>query len=477
MHERELSGGPAMSSRPRELVLSSWRRSLAAGVAPGQSGAPIRLTGARLEEARDRSRLKPAVSTIRSTLSTLDEDARQIVAIGDARATLLWVTGDAATCERALAMHFQDGASWSEQDAGTNALGTAIAVDHAVQIFSAEHLVEAVHPWTCSAAPIRDPVTRSVLGVVDVTAALQSNHPHMLSVAALAAQAAESALALRYMEEIGKLRQRWEAATGGRRTPSLLIDAHGRVIASQDAGEVPTRLQAPDGEHTVLLPDGRRAECQALGDAGTILWLRRRPRPRSRRLRLRLLGRPASAQFGSVRSERALRSLELLAVLAMSPQGMTTEQLALAVYGEHGKAVTIRAQIHRLRSYLGDGALATHPYRLIIPVDGDWLAVRRLVAEGRPAEALRLYQGPLLADSDAPAIVEARGLLEESLRRSVLTTANPDLLQRWLEHPGGADDLSAARALIAALPCGDPRRAAATARAAAIARRMSLNTP
>jgi hypothetical protein len=412
---------------------------------------------------------------IRSTLSTLDEDARQIVAIGDAKATLLWVTGDAATCERALAMRFQDGASWSEQDAGTNALGTAIAVDHPVQIFSAEHLVEAVHPWTCSAAPIRDPATGSVLGVVDVTAALQSNHPHMLSVAALAAQAAESALALRYMEVVGKLRQRWEAAIGGRRTPSVLIDTHGRVIASQDAGEVPARLHAPGGGHTVL-PDGRQAECQALGDAGTILWLRRRPRPRSRRLRLRLLGRPASAQFGSGRSERALRSLELLAVLAMNPQGVTTEQLALALYGERGIAVTIRAQIHRLRGYLGDGALATHPYRLTVPVDGDWLAVRRLVAEGRPEEALRLYQGPLLADSDAPEIVEARGLLEESLRRSVLTTANPDLLWRWLQQPGGADDLAAARALIAALPCGDPRRAAATATAAAIAKRMSIST-
>jgi hypothetical protein len=73
-------------------------------------------------------------------------------------------------------------------------------------------------------------------------------------------------------------------------------------------------------------------------------------------------------------------------------------------------------------------------------------------------------------------IVEARGLLEESLRRSVLTTANPDLLWQWLQHPGGADDLAAARALIAALPCGDPRRAAATATAAAIAKRMSIST-
>jgi hypothetical protein len=122
---------------------------------------------------------------------------------------------------------------------------------------------------------------------------------------------------------------------------------------------------------------------------------------------------------------------------------------------------------------LGEGVVSTHPYRLNIPVDADWLEVRRLVAAGRPREALRAYRGPLLPDSEAPEIAEARALLEESLRRSILTSADPGLLRRWLEHPSGADDLAAARTLVAVLPCGDPRRAAATATAAAIARRLS----
>jgi hypothetical protein len=169
-----------------------------------------------------------------------------------------------------------------------------------------------------------------------------------------------------------------------------------------------------------------------------------------------------------------LRSLELLALLAMHPDGMTAEQLALGLYGERGKAVTVRAQVHRVRTYLGQSALTTHPYRLNVALDADWLEVRRLVAEGRPREALRVYRGPLLPASDVPKIVETRGLLEESLRRAILTSADAELLSRWLAHPAGADDLAAARTLVAVLPCGDPRRAAATANAAAIAQRMSL---
>jgi hypothetical protein len=459
----------------RNVVLNSWRRSLAAGVAPDQVGAPIKLTSEELDEARESSPLAPAVRVIHETLSGVNEDARQIVAIGDAHANLLWVTGEAATCERARDMHFQDGAAWSELEAGTNAVGTAAALDHPVQIFSAEHLVEAVHPWTCSAAPIHDPVTRELIGVVDLTADLRTHHPHTLSLAALAARSAEATLHLRSLRMVERLRERWEAAIRGRRTPSALLDSAGYVIASRGVADLPSRLELAltASDQTVVLPDGRSGELEALEGAGSILWLRRRARSRGSQLRLRLLGHDASVRLDAGRRERGLRSLELLAVLAMHPEGMTAEQLALALYGERGKAVTIRAQVHRVRACLGAGALETHPYRLKLHIDGDWLEVRRLLTAGRPRHALRAYRGSLLPASDAPEIVEARRLLEESLRRSILTTADPDLLSRWLEHPAGADDLAAARALVAVLPCGDPRRAAATATAAAIARRLS----
>jgi hypothetical protein len=404
-HERALGGGALTPRGVRELVSASWQRSLAAGVVADGPGAPLRLTGDELEASRERSRLGSAIDAILATVAMVDGAANQVVAIGDADANLLWVAGDPHTIERAGEMHFQEGAAWSETAAGTNAVGTAVALDHPIQIFSAEHVVAVVHPWTCSAAPIHDPMTGELLGVVDLTAELRTAHPHTLSLAALAARAAEEA---------------------------LRVDVRARVAAAR-----PSRLRAP--------------------------------RPR---LRLRLLGRDASARLADRRPERALRSLELLAVLAMQRGGLSAEQLALALYGERGKTVTIRAQVHRVRAHLGERAVHPHPYRLGVPIEADWLEVRRLIAAGRSGPALRAYRGPLLPESDAPAIVEERAVLEESLRRSILTSADPDLLGRWLSHPAGADDLAAARALVAVLPPGDSRRAAATATAAAIARRM-----
>jgi hypothetical protein len=477
-HERGLAGNVARPGNVRDVVLKSWERSLVAGVVPDQGGAPVRLGSDELESARERSPLAPVVRVIQSTLDGVDHDARQIVAISDERANLLWVTGDPETCERARAMRFQEGAAWSEQEAGTNAVGTAAALDHALQIFAAEHLVMAVHPWTCSAAPIHEPATGAPIGVVDLTAPLRTSHPHTLSLALFAARAAESALALRALKEVGRLREQWETRIRGRRTPSALLDAHGTVIASRGMDELPRRIApAVAGTERVVLPGGRVAELEPVPGGGAVLWLRRRSQPQPLRLRLQLLGHAASARLGEGQCERGPRSLELLAVLAMHPEGMTAEQLALALYGECGKTVTVRARVHRVRSIVGVWGLTTHPYQLNADVDADWLQVQRLVSEGKPNEALGLYRGPLLPSSDAPAIVEARSLLEESLRRSILTTADPELLCRWLAHPSGADDLAAARTLVAVLPCGDPRRAAATATAAAIARRLANDDP
>lgn len=475
LHEREFAGEAGSSPGVRQLVRESWRRSLAAGITPDQGGSTVRLTPSELERAQQRSPLVSVIGIIHSKLSSLDEDARQIVAIADAEANLLWVTGDRDTCERAREMRFEEGAAWSEREAGTNALGTAVALDHPVQIFSAEHVVAAVHPWTCSAAPIHDPSTGELLGVVDLTADLRTHHPHTLPLAELAALAAEAALHLRSLELAERLREQWEAAMSGRRTASALLDRNGWVIAARGMGELPSRLEliADREDGTATLPDGRGGAVEPLRDGGTIFWLRRRSRTWPSRLRLQLLGQDASVRLGTACRERGLRSLELLAVLAMHPEGMTTEQLALALYGERGKAVTIRAQVHRVRMCLGAWSVETQPYRLNVPVDADWLEVARLVAAGQPGEALRAYRGPLLPASEAPDIVEARALLEESLRRSILTTADPDLLSAWLGHPSGSDDLAAARALVAVLPCGDPRRAAATAISASIARRRS----
>jgi len=189
-----------------------------------------------------------------------------------------------------------------------------------------------------------------------------TTHPHALSLAALAARAPETAPHLRSLKVAARLREGWEAAIGARRTPSALLDAHGRVIASRGIRDLPTRLKiggAADG--TVALPDGRVGELEPLDGGGAIVWLRRRSRPPAPRLRLHLLGHGASAQLGTGQARASAALAGVARGARDAPRGDDAEQLALAVYGERGKAVTIRAQIHRVRTYLGRRAVQTNP--------------------------------------------------------------------------------------------------------------------
>ena len=129
------------------------------------------------------------------------EEADHLVVITDANGVLLSVEGSPSLRLRAADhMNFTEGTLWSEPGAGTNAIGTAIAADHAVQVFGPEHFNEVVQRWTCSAAPIHDPDTGELLGVIDLTGDFSTVQPHSLAVATATAQAVEAWLRLEMQE-------------------------------------------------------------------------------------------------------------------------------------------------------------------------------------------------------------------------------------------------------------------------------------
>jgi transcriptional regulator of acetoin/glycerol metabolism len=57
---------------------------------------------------------------------------------------LLQLEGNVRVRAKAADINFTEGALWSEEGAGTNAIGTALAADHAVEIFASEHFNEQV---------------------------------------------------------------------------------------------------------------------------------------------------------------------------------------------------------------------------------------------------------------------------------------------------------------------------------------------
>lgn len=305
---------------------------------------------------------------------------------------------------------------WTEVSAGTNAIGTALAIDHAVQVFSAEHFLPEQHTWWCSAAPVHDPSTRELLGVVDLSGSMPTAHPHSLALVMAAAQMAESVL-------------RFERAVADHR-----------------------RRRAELARATVVLP-GRRAS-----------------------LDMRLLGRSRlEAQLGDGPVlELSLRHGEILALLAIYPDGLTCEQLTLLLYGDAGNRVSTRAQISRLRSLLGRSVLA-RPYRLAAEVTADFLTVEAQLAAGDLDGALAAYRGPLLPGSDAPRVKQARDELEWALQRAV-RAGTPEQVWTWLQTESGREDLVVMADFVRSVAIDDPHRAVISARMHSLQRAWGLLT-
>jgi signal transduction histidine kinase len=272
----------------RAPVADSWRRSRDAGVAPaGRSwSAPV---AAERDEALTRWEVHPlraAAPVIRDCLGSLADDSEHLIVVSDASGVLLQLEGNAGL--RSLAadsMNFTEGALWSEHGSGTNAIGTALAADHAVQIFASEHFVEVVQAWTCSAAPVHDPDTGEVLGVIDLTGLERSVHPHSLAVAASAARAVEGHLRQRLRERDDRLRSRYLARLTGHGERRALVSQSGRLVADDSRGWLRgVRPGVPPGGGELVLPSGEHAVAEPVGhgEAYVLRELGRGSAPRRR---------------------------------------------------------------------------------------------------------------------------------------------------------------------------------------------------
>jgi transcriptional regulator of acetoin/glycerol metabolism len=167
-HEHFVTGDDPAGVRP--VVLDSWRRSRRSGVDPDGGPPPVELTDAALERHRSAHPLAAVLPVVRRLLVDSAADTALIVGVADAAGRLLWVEGEHRLRSRAAAaLNFVEGARWDEAAAGTNAPGTALALDRPVRIFASEHFVRTAAAFSCSAAPIHDPDTGAVLGALDVT--------------------------------------------------------------------------------------------------------------------------------------------------------------------------------------------------------------------------------------------------------------------------------------------------------------------
>ena len=362
MHDTVIGGGRT-ALQPRPVVSRSWQRVLGFGLVPDRSGARDPLGPEQLENLRRTSPLRLVIDDLARVISSVADASHFLMVVTDGDGVILWRRGDAKVRRTADRLGFSEGAHWTEDEVGTNAIGTALQEAGPVQLFAGEHFEQAQHPWYCTAFPIHDPRSGELLGIVDISGPALTLHPAVTALVETAVLLAESLLRRHHEAALERLRLVAEPIVSATGSPALVVDDAGWVAHSAGVA-VRDRIAVPEIDRPIAVPGLGLCMPERL-DLG---WLVR-PAATDRRITAHVqLGRKpvveihADAQpWRTALSQRHAQILQLLATAGRD--GLTPYDLSVRLFGDGEHVVAARAEVSRLRRTLGaivDGS----PYRI-----------------------------------------------------------------------------------------------------------------
>jgi sigma-54 dependent transcriptional regulator, acetoin dehydrogenase operon transcriptional activator AcoR len=407
---------PPSSGVRREIVLS-WRRSLLSGVDATATGLPC-----------DEGAVPPG-RLVRAAQPVFDQLADQIAGtqvwafLADRQCRLVrYVVGDPALVPLLEARGAFPGARFGEDVVGTNGLGTAVEQRRPFIVAGSEHFRAYESEATTAGAPVRDPVTRRLVGLVNVNCGYELTNGLLLPfVTELARLVAERIRAQRPATEQALLD---EAMRVSERSAQAVVALSEEIFIANAAA--------------LALLDG--ADCEPLRQWARESWALDGERERTTRLclgpdrmvtaRCRPLGgsagrpgavvilTPGAASMTVAATSRALPAGRLLARLDQA----RARQLPVLLRGERGTGKTTLA--HRLPAQ-GTGA---GPPTVLDAADRS-KPLREWIAQLRAA----------LADPAGTVILLHLDALDEALTEpaaALLASPQARLIGTLTERPG-----------------------------------------
>jgi sigma-54 dependent transcriptional regulator, acetoin dehydrogenase operon transcriptional activator AcoR len=162
--EQFLTAGALNEDAVRPNVLSSWRRSRELHVHPDRVELPY-----LRDPDTDTPLAHAAAPILRRIAEDLSEQAVSVV-LTSADGLILDRIAANSDIERMLDdVRLARGYSYAEEFAGTNGIGTALETGRPAFIRGSEHYVGTLGQLACAGSPIREPITRRIVGVIDLT--------------------------------------------------------------------------------------------------------------------------------------------------------------------------------------------------------------------------------------------------------------------------------------------------------------------
>jgi signal transduction histidine kinase len=373
---------PEATAGVRPTIVESWRRSLATGLDPTDSLAPIEADESEVRERWFEHPLGSLTQALMEELRTVAEESRSVVVVTDASGLVLRRLGDERLKERAAEMNLVEGARYSEAADGTNGIGTALAADRAFQVFAFEHFNERHHQWVCSGAPVHDPVSGRVVALIDLSSLWKEAHPRSLELVTAAARTMEQRLVEVRRDRDARLKRRY--ADLMTRSTDLLVDRDGYVL--EGAAHEHRRTELPEDGGEVVLADGAVAVAASLGQ-GEAYLLRRVTTHEAKSAPVEGLERAEKHVRELAAEQAALRQVATIVARESSPDQLfdaVAEQVARVFAVPHVRLVRYEPEASEIVGGFSEEGPGPFPFGSRWPLDtpGVMATVRET---GRPA--------------------------------------------------------------------------------------------
>ena len=184
-----LTTGEALPDSVPDVVVASWRRSQQAGVSATSGEVPFH------GDVDKSSRLARCSQSTITRLCEVTADIPLSIALTDSQARVVTRADTSRTIGLLLdAVSLAPGFDYGEGQIGTNGVGTVLESGQPVHIIGPEHFHERFQSFACSGAPIRDPMSGRIEGVLDVSCLTEHSSPLIHSIVRAAARDIEQSL-------------------------------------------------------------------------------------------------------------------------------------------------------------------------------------------------------------------------------------------------------------------------------------------
>ena len=163
-----------LPGRLRQDILSSWKRSLLAGLAPERFTVPY------VTDVDEDGPLAWAAAPVMTRIAEDLEGAGIGILLADSRGHIISRTsGDLHVLSLLDKIELAPGSLYDEDHVGTNAIGTAVFQVRPSVVAGPEHFADALGKLACAASPVTD-ADGQLIGVLDLSCAARDFHPLML---------------------------------------------------------------------------------------------------------------------------------------------------------------------------------------------------------------------------------------------------------------------------------------------------------